>query len=487
MTNSTRRPLLMTGLMSRRMAGLLFGLTAAPIAALAGLLLAPASHGADLVEVYLAAKANDPVLRQAVAVNDANQARVPLARSGLLPQLSANVNTTKVSNEFPDAVTDTDPTSPTFGQTFPDDQAFNDNTRTVQLSQAVFNMPSWFTYTSSKATATAAEWNLALTEQQLIQRVITAYLNVLRVQDQLDASMAEESALGRQLEQVKQRFDVGLVAITDVLESQAAFDDVVVRRVQAQGDHDIFFETLLTLTTVSYDRLGKLEERLPIIDPDPIEEADWVSSALAENLAIRTAQAQLSAARRTLRARRSERLPTVAATATYNDIASGGPTFFGNGINIDRTAYALDVNLPLFLGGSIGARSKEASALAEQARQILNEQQLIVTRDTRNLYRAVATDVIRVAARMNAIKSAQSALEATETGYEVGTRNIVDVLLAQQRLFASQFDYADSRYNYVANLIALKQAAGQLNEEDVMQLNEYIDTQNTVDRLEINR
>ncbi|MEM9744698.1 MAG: TolC family outer membrane protein [Pseudomonadota bacterium] len=474
-----RRPLasfrVSTGLLSQSL-GLLTGLLA--------LTLAPIAQASDLLSVYAAAKANDPVLRQAVAVTDATKARVPQARASLLPQLSANANTSFTEQSFPQTFTDTDPTSPTFGQTggIPD-QAFNDNTWSATVSQPIINVPSWFTYTSSKANATAAEWNLASTEQTLIQRVVNAYMNVLRVEDQLEASKAEESAVGRQLEQVQQRFDVGLVAVTDVLESQAAFDDVVVRRVQAEGDQEIFFETLSTLTTVPFNELGKLEESLAIVDPNPVEEEDWVTTALATNLNIRSAEAQLSAARRTLRARRSERLPTVTASASYQDIKSGGPSIFGNGILIEREVYALDINLPIFLGGGIGARSKEAGALVEQARYILSEQQLTVARDTRNFYRAVATDVIRVGARKNAIKSAQSALEATETGYEVGTRNIVDVLLAQQRLYASQFDYADSRYNYVNNMIALKQAAGTLSEADLEALNESISDSDTVKRL----
>ena len=444
------------------------------------------SYAANLLEVYEAAKANDPVLRQAMANTAATQARVPGARAALLPQVTASASTSKTEQSFPQSFTDTDPTSPTFGQQIGiDDQAFNDNSWTARLAQPVLNMPSWYAYTSSKASASAAKWNLAASEQNLILRVAAAYLDVLRVQDRLDASSAEESAVGRQLEQVQQRFDVGLVAVTDVLESQAAFDDVVVRRVQAEGDHDIFFETLRTLTTVPFDSLGKLEESLPIVDPSPIQEEDWVSTALATNLNIRAAQDQLSAARRTLRARRSERLPTIEASASYNDIKSGGPSIFGSGILIEREVYALDFNLPLFLGGGIGARSKEAGALVEQARQFLNEQNLTVARDTRNFYRAVATDVIRVNARKNAIKSAQSALEATETGYEVGTRNIVDVLLAQQRLYASQFDYADSRYNYVTDLLALKQAAGTLNEEDLEAVNGHISSENTVDRLKL--
>lgn len=443
------------------------------------------SPAVDLITAYNSAKLNDPVLGQATASFDATKQLVPQSRAGLLPNISASGQTSWNEQSFPiGPVTDTDPTSPTFGQTGSvPDLEFNEHSWQAQLSQPILDMPSWYTYTSSKATVDAAEWNLAATEQALIVRVVQAYLDVLRIQDLLDSTVAEETAVQRQLEQVQQRFDVGLVAITDVLESQAAFDNAVVSRIQAAGDHDIFFETLSTLTGERYSALGRLSEKLPIIRPDPVEEQVWVDSALAGNLGIRAAQSQLSAARRTVRARRSGHLPTIAATVTQSHFVSGGQTVFGSGIKIDNTIYGLTMNMPIFSGGAVRARAKEATALAEQSREVLNEQQLTVTRDARNLYRSVATNVVRVGARLKAIKSSQAALDATQTGYEVGTRNIVDVLQAQQRLYRSQFDYADSRYNYVAALMALKQVAGVLNEEDLIELNRFVNVTDAVSRL----
>ncbi|MEM1229757.1 MAG: TolC family outer membrane protein [Pseudomonadota bacterium] len=443
------------------------------------------AEAVNLLAAYLDAKDNDPVLGQAVASYKATRARVPQARAGLLPAITGNASTAWNEQSFPlPPVQDTNPTSPTFGQfgRIPDLE-FNERQWNVELNQPVLNMESWFTYTSSKANLTAAEWELAATEQALVLRVVEAYLNVLRIQDQLDSTVAEEAAVQRQLEQVQQRFDVGLVAITDVLESQAVFDNAVAQRIQAVGDHDIFFETLSTLTGERYAALGRLEETLPVVNPDPIDEQEWVNRALGTNFAIRSVQSQLAAARRTVRARRAAHLPTVSVGARLSHFVSGGQTVFGSGIKIDTTVYSASVNLPIFQGGAIRARAKEAVALAEQTRESLLEQQLTVERDTRNLYRTVATNVVRVGARLKAIKSAQSALEATETGYEVGTRNIVDVLQAQQRLYRSQFDYADSRYAYVNALMALKQVSGVLSEADLNELNGFVTGKDAVTRV----
>ena len=256
----------------------------------------------------------------------------------------------------------------------------------------------------------------------------------------------------------------------------------VVRRIQADGDHSIFFETLATLTGEYYEQLDRLSEKLPVVTPEPLNEQTWVNTALDSNLAILTAQKQLLAAKRNVRSRRSGHLPTIDATITQVHSITGSPNFF-QADETNQTVYGLQLNVPLYSGGLIRAQAKEAKALERQAQELLLNQQRIVTRDTRNLFQAVATDVIRVKARLKAIKSAQSALEATETGYEVGTRNIVDVLQAQQRLFSSQFDYADSRYNYVIDLMRLKQSSGTLSGPDLEELNNYTDSTDQVIRV----
>ena len=454
-------------------------------AGLTCLALALPAGAADLAEVYESAVANDPVLGAAKAGYAATEQLVPQARAALLPNLGASANTSWTERGFPQNFTDEDPSSPNFGSVFKiPDQEFNDHGWRAQLSQSVLDLPSWYSYTASKASVDAAGWNTEAVSQNLIIRVAAAYLNVLRIQDRLDSTMAEEAAVKRQLEQVQQRFDVGLVAITDVLESQAIYDNAVVQRIQSVGDHGIFFETLRTLTDVPYDSLDRLSQNLPIVNPEPMTEETWVETALAENLNIRAANSQLSSARRTVRARRAGHLPTIQATVTQNHFVTGGQSVFGaSGIKTDDTVYGLSLNMPIFSGGFTRARTREARALELQTRERLSEQQLVVARDTRNLFRAVATDVVRVKARLKAIQSAESALEATETGYEVGTRNIVDVLQAQQRLFGSQFDYADSRYNYVIDLMALKQSAGTLVKEDLLELNTFLDGTSPVTRL----
>ena len=348
------------------------------------------------------------------------------------------------------------------------------------MIQPVLDVESWFTYRSAKATVDAARHTFSSTEQDLIVRVVTRYLDVLRAEALLLATQSEEEAVGRQLEQVQQRFEVGLVAITDVLEAQAAFDASRVNVVQAVGDHDIFFEILRTLAGQPYNEIDSLSEDFPIINVEPSNAEEWVSTALETNFGILSAESQLTAANRIIRARRSGHLPTIDGGISYSHFVTGGANFLGG--KTDTTIYSLTMTLPIYQGGFISSRTKEAQALADRSRELLADSRRTVSRDTRNLFRRVATDVVRVRARDRAIDSAESALDATETGYEVGTRNIVDVLLVQNRLYASQFDYADSRYNYVLSLFLLKQRAGTLIVDDLSDLNAYADGNAPVQR-----
>ncbi len=431
----------------------------------------------NLMDVYLAAKASDPVLAGAQATHQVRQQAMPQARAALLPNIALTGSKSDVDREFPGAVLSTDPTNPLFGIAVPD-QKFSDTVWQAQATQPLLDLESWYTYKSAKATVRQADADYIAAEQNLILRVVEAYLNVLRAQDLLDSATAEEAAVKRQLEQVQQRFDVGLVAITDVLESTAAYDNATVRRIQADGDHDIFFETLRTLSGVAYPSLDRLSENLPITNPMPGHESAWTEKAMQTNLSIQAAEHQLVASKQSLKARRSSHLPTVRGLISHSEFETGGSNFLGSRTN--TTTYALQAQVPIFQGGFIHSRAREAKYQMQAAEQQLLERKLNVTRDTRNLFRAVSTDVLRVNARQRGIKSSESALEATETGYEVGTRNIVDVLQAQQRLYLSQFDYADSRYNYVLDLLRLKQATGALVESDLEELNNFTTPTNPV-------
>ena len=438
-------------------------------------------HAATLEDIYRAARDNDPVLGAADANREARKEAVPQARAALLPTVSASGQRSRSRRDLGPRL-DTNPTSPTYGQVSEmPSQNFSDHGWSAQLRQPVVNVSSWINWRTAKASVVQAEWDYISTEQNLYIRVADAYLNVLRAHDRLEASIAEEEAIQRQLEQIQQRFDVGLVAITDVLESTAAYDNAVVRRIQADGDRYIFFEGLRTITGNSYDEISRVSEQLPIVDPDPRNEDQWVSVALVENPQIKSAQESVKVSERTVKSRLSNHLPTVDGLVNFNRSVSGGGGYFGN--QIENRSFALSASVPLFQGGATHSRYKEARARLNESRQRLIEREFTTTRDTRNLFRAVITDVVRVRARLKAIRSSESALEATQTGYEVGTRNIVEVLQAQQRLFASQFDYADSRYNYILNLLRLKQSTGVIEEIDLIELKQFMDQSNQVTKV----
>ena len=230
----------------------------------------PPAYAENLLDVYQAAKDNDALLRASRAGYAATQQSVPQARSALLPTLGASASTSLTEIDIPSV----------------GDLSFNDHGWNAQLRAPLLNMEGWFNLSSARASVDAARYDLLAAEQQLIVRVVQAYLNVLRAQDLLDSTAAEEAAVKRQLEQVQQRFDVGLVAITDVLESQAVYDSAVVSRIQADGDHDIFFESLSTLTGISYTALDRLSEMLPIVNPNPADGDTWVKAAMSSNLGI---------------------------------------------------------------------------------------------------------------------------------------------------------------------------------------------------------
>ena len=444
------------------------------------LLLGAGLHSAplqadDLVDVFVAAKDNDAVVGAARASYQADKERLPQARSFLLPSIVASANTMKTETTIPG---DDSPQSQILRK------GYNDKGWNAQLRQPILNLSNWFGYNSAKAFVRASSFSLAAQEQDLIVRVAEAYLNILRTRDRLDTTNAEVTAVQRQLEQIQQRFDVGLVAITDVLESQAAYDAALVRQIQAETDFYISFETLRTLAGRDYNELATLSEQLPIVNPDPMDEEAWVEAALRSNLGVRAALEQLNAAKNEARSRLSDYAPTVDATVTRTNNNNGNPlTQQFSPEETETTIYGLQVTLPIFQGGRTTSRMREGRARAEQSREQLLNQRRTVVRNTRSLYKSVSTDVVRVQARLKAIRSAQSALEATQTGYEVGTRNIVDVLQAQQRLFDSQFAYADSRYTYLLNLLRLKQQSGLLDQADLQEINGFMDSSAPVKRI----
>jgi len=453
------------------------------VAVLITSLLAPGAYCANLAEVYQSAAENDPVLGAAREDYAARKEIVPQTRAALLPNVNLIGSISNNRIDFPGAHTvDTNPTSPTFGQhlSVPGD-SYKTETWQAQLVQPILDFPAYFNYRGAQARSKQASYEYTAAEQALIFRVVQAYLNILRSQDLVDSTSAEEAAVKRQQEQVQQRFDVGLVAITDVLDATAAYDNAVVRRIVAEGAQGIFFETLFTLTGISYDQIDRIGATLPIVNPVPIDEEVWVTTALANNPIVLASREQQVAAQRDLRARQAGHLPTLDALASYNHLDTDTPTLvFGEQ---NTRTYALQMQLPIYQGGFTNSKVREARYRLIEAGDLLRNREWTVSRDVRNLMRDITIDVSRVEARLKSIKSGESALEATQTGYEVGTRNIVDVLQAQQRLFLSQFELADARYQYMLDLMELKQTTGVIVEADLMDLNSFADSEHTVRKI----
>ncbi len=452
------------------------------ICALCSLLAGPTSAD-TLVDIYELALENDALLKSRVAQYNADIELEKLALAPLLPQARAGYSITD---------SETDTTSPNVylnpetNQLETIDVTSVRNTDTdgydVSLSQTLFNLSAWFGWQAGKETSQQAEATLSAAQQDLIVRVVQSYFGVLRAQDNLRASLAQERAFERQLEQTRQRFEVGLIAITDVYEAEAARDLAQVTRIVDENNVAVAKENLSVLTGQTPGELYVLGAEFDPRPPEPSDRSAWVDFALENNNQLAAARFAEEAARQNATALKMGHAPTVTATYRYQDTETTGSirqdpeSLFNFDPDSDQTneTWQIRFDVPLFAGGSISANRRRA---AEQF-NVARESRINLTRNTvtqaRSLHMTVMSDVSRVKARKQSIVSSQSALDATQAGYEVGTRNIVDVLNAQNKLFAAQRDYANSRYDFVINSLRLKEVAGTLSPEDIARLEGFL-------------
>ena len=441
-------------------------------------------QGESLRDIYELALENDATLKAQQARYLASLEDEKAARATLLPQVSATYGVQKSDTDTssPGIVGFSPERAPLIGNTF-DNTDIDTRTFQVSLQQAIFNLPAWFSFQRGRELSRQAEATFAANQQNLIVRVVEAYLAVLRARDNLRAAVAREEAFGRQLEQNQQRFEVGLIAITDVYESRAAYDIAQVDRIAEENKVAVALETLTVLTGKRHDTLDLLAEDFAAIPPEPVDRSAWVEFALTNNFNLKAARYAEEAARQNARARKLAHAPTLSGTASYTDTEIDGTRFqdpagifnFPPDRETERTVVGVELSMPLFSGGALSAERRRAAQQFNAAR----EERINLTRrtvtDARSLHMTVVNDVARVKARRQAIVSSESALDATQAGYEVGTRNIVDVLNAQNTLFAAVRDYANSRYDYILNTLRLKEQAGLLSPEDVITLDSALD------------
>ena len=429
----------------------------------------------DLVSVYQEAVLNNADLAAARADYGARREVVPQARAGLLPNLSggAEVLNTRTKVDQPAYIANR-----------------SGNTWSATLSQPIFRADRWFQLQAAEAVNEQAALELSATEQNLILQTAERYFAVLRAQDNLASTKAEEAAFKRQLDQSNGRFDVGLTDKTDVLQAQASYDTARANRILAERQVQDAFQALVTLTNRDYLALQGVVHSLPVSVPTPNDAQAWVDTAARQNLTLLATNHAVDAAEETVRQRKAGHAPTVDAVARYqkgdndnlgfsNPSPLPGVTYGGD---VEQTSIGLQVNIPIYSGGLTSSQVREAYQRLVQAEQQREGQRRQVVENTRNLHRAVNTDVEQVKARKQSIISNQSAVEATEIGYQVGTRNIVDVLDAQRQLYASVRDYNNSRYDYILDNLRLKQAAGTLSPRDLQELSGFLKSDYNPDR-----
>jgi outer membrane protein len=415
------------------------------------------SNAADLVEVYRLSLKNDAELMIAEADYNAAIQALPLAQSVNKPQVFFNIDALLRETDNSDT-----------GRSSHDTIGYG-----LNLTQAIYDTTIRGDINVAEANSEVALSRLKSVRQDLILRTAQAYFTVLAAEDNLDFAEAERTAIARQLEEAQKRFEVGLIAITDVYEAQASFDSAEARVILADNILENSLQSLVVITADSSIRkLAPLGENLKLSMPDPISVAAWVLLAATNNLDLIAAQQNLNAARYQRDKQNRNRNPTVDLFASYGD-DNRNDTLLGDGRQQDLIV-GVELQVPLFTGGRIGAERDQAEAQYVSAQNTVLLQSRLSSQQSRTAYLDVVSGISQVTSLKQAVKSADIALEATRAGFEVGTRTSVDVLISTRETFRQFRDYAGARYDYVLNKLRLKQAAGILQADDLKDINAYL-------------
>ncbi|MBK1631797.1 type I secretion protein TolC [Thiohalocapsa halophila] len=434
----------------------------APLLAACVIALMPfASPAEDLLAVYDLAVDSDPGLREAEQTLFATREVKPQARALLLPNFGLN-------GEVEYQSVDSSGTGIT--GSFSRSDSFDTQRASAVVNQSVYNRADWIRLDQADDTIAQAEAEYRNAQIDLMVRTTEAYFAVLEAADLVRVREALVAADERQLEQSKQRFEVGLVAITDVNDSQAAFDRSRAQLITAENGLNNAWEALRRIIGPVSMPLARLGDRLPLAPPSPNDINVWAETALANNYAIIAAKEAAEAARKDIEIERSGYYPSVDLQAGY-DVNRSGAQF---NTDTDTGFVGLSVNVPIYQGGAVASRTRQAGHQFRAAQDRLDQQRRAVINQVKDAFRGVLSSISDVRARQAAIVSAQSSLESTEAGLEVGTRTQVDVLNATRALFEARFDYFAARYDYIINGVRLHQATSTLTRDVLAKGNEWL-------------
>jgi len=409
----------------------------------------------DLITVYGLALERDAQLQIAEANYLAAVQALPIARSGRKPQVFFNAN---------GSVRESDNS----------ETGDNDNQTigySLSLSQSLYDNETAGNINAAEANSEAELARLQAARQDLVLRVAEVYFAILAAQDNVDFAYAERTAIARQLEQAQKRFEVGLIAITDVHEAQARFDSAEAQAILAENILENAYQAQAVITgDTSIRNVARLGVNLALSLPEPANADSWVELAFKNNRDLIAAQQDLNAARFERDKRSKRGYPTLDLFASYadNDVEDDGP--LGDSQQEDLTV-GIEFEMPLYTGGRISAEQAESESQYRAAQSNVLLQNRLASQLSRIVFGDVVSGISQVKALKQALDSSNIALEATQAGFEVGTRTSVDVLVSLRETFRAQRDYASSRYEFLLNNLRLKQAAGILQEDDLFTIN----------------
>ncbi len=419
---------------------------------LIALLLPLSLHASEnLQQIYQIAKQVDPLFKSAEASRFASQEIAVQAKAGFRPNISFSANTGKDWRESPGR----DIISKGYA---------------LNLNQPLYHRNTYVANNQAKAEMVLAGANFSAAQQALILRVASTYFDTLAAQDNLQFAQAEKAAIERQLEQTKQRFDVGLIAITDVHESQAAFDTVTATEIVAENRLAIARIALQEIINQPVDLITPLADNIPLQRPQPDDPAHWLTLAEKNNKELAALMQTLSISKQSVEMARSGHYPTLDLNASHRYSDDSFSSFVGN----TSTSISLQLNVPLYQGGGTQSKVRQALHQLTAVKEQYEQKRRAVERQVRSVFLEVTAAISQVSALQQALISSQSALEASEAGLEVGTRTTVDVLNARRELFRAKSNLSQAKYGFIISTLTLKQAAGVLNEEDIQTVNRWL-------------
>ncbi len=418
--------------------------------------------GDDLLSVFRLAEKSDPQYQAAIAKHSAALEIVPQSLAVLLPDLSLGADVSW--NRFHDR-------RPGPGET--ENSHSTNEVYSARLRQSVYHRDRFVRLAQADSRVAEADAELVAARQELILRTARRYFLVLGALDNLEFVRADRDAVARTLEQAKQRFEVGLTAITDVYEAQARYDVALSEKITTEQLLDDTREALRELTGEIPGALEILKPEIPLLPPTPAEPEQWVDTSVEQNPLLLARRAATEAARQEIQVKRSGHYPFMDLVADYNrkDIQFGGE------VPQERNDSSIGIELvmPLYQGGIVSSQTRQARDLFTQAQEEQERQRREVERQARDSYRGVIAEISNVKALKQAKLSSEKALEASEAGFEVGTRTIVDVLDSQRGLLRARRDHARARYDYLLDTLALKGSAGILEVTDLEWINEMLE------------